>query len=281
VVVTPRVNRRELADFLRTRRARLKPSDVGLQPGERRRTPGLRREEVSQLAGMSTDYYIRLEQARGPKPSRQLLNALARALMLSIDERNHLFHLAGETPAPASGPRRDVPVGILNMLAGLEDVPAYVLDAKYDILAWNPLAGLLMGDLDAVPPDERNVIRWIFRSPDLEDHLCDGERGRFARSSVMDLRAAAGRYPDDRGIQDLVAEMLARSPEFAELWARHDVEARRDHRKRIDHPVVGVIEVDCQVLPIPDRDQRVVIYAPMPGSRSHEALRELRALSGR
>ncbi|MEW9533174.1 helix-turn-helix transcriptional regulator [Microbispora sp. NPDC049125] len=274
------MDRNQLADFLRTRRARLQPRDAGLPEGLRRRTPGLRREEVAQLAGMSTDYLIRLEQARGPQPSRQILNALARALLLSTDERNHLFHLAGETPAPSSGPRRDVPTGIVNMLAGLEDVPAYVLDAKYDILAWNRLAGVLMGNLDTQPPEDLNVIRWIFRSPDVEEHLCDDERGTFARASVMDLRAAAGRYPDDRGIQRLVAEMLACSPPFAELWAAHDVAVRRDQRKRVDHPVVGVIEVDCQVLRVPDRDQRVVIYAPVPGSRSHEALRELRALTG-
>lgn len=165
------------------------------------------------------------------------------------------------------------------MLEGLEDVPAYVLDAKYDILAWNRVAGALLGDLDTVPREDLNVIRWMFRSPDLEQHLCDEERGRFARSAVRDLRAAAGRYPDDKGIRDLVAELLACSPPFAELWASHDVEVRRDQRKRLVHPVVGPIDVDCQVLHVPDRDQRVVIYAPVPGSRSHEALRRLKALS--
>ncbi|GLX01620.1 helix-turn-helix transcriptional regulator [Microtetraspora sp. NBRC 16547] len=273
------MNRDELADFLRTRRARLQPGEVGLPAGERRRTPGLRREEVAQLAGMSVDYYIRLEQGRGPRPSRQILNALARALMLTTDERNHLFHLAGETPAPVSGPRRDVPAGILNMLAALQDVPAYVLDAKYEILAWNPLAGALMGNLDSLAPRDRNMIRWMFSSSDLREHLSDEERGRFARASVLDLRAAAGRYPDNQCIRDLVAEMTACSPEFAALWTAHDVEIRRDQRKRLFHPVIGQIEVDCQVLDIPDRDQRLVVYAPVPGSRSHEALRELRLLS--
>src|SRR5262245_51794077 len=126
------MDRAQLADFLRTRRARLTPPDVGLPHGERRRTPGLRREEVARLAGMSVDYYVRLEQGRGPRPSRQILNALGRALMLTTDERAHLFHLAGDAPAPAAGPRTDVPDGVLGLLGALPDVPAYVLDAKYD-----------------------------------------------------------------------------------------------------------------------------------------------------
>lgn len=216
------MNRDELAAFLRSRRARVTPSDVGLPGGDRRRTPGLRRQEVAQLAGMSIDYYIRLEQGRGPHPSRQVLGALCRALMLDQDERAHLFRLAGrllETPRI----REDVPAGILHLLAFLEDVPAYVLDARYDLRAWNPLAAMLMGDLDSLPPDRRNVIRWVFMSPGIAEHLSDEEKGRFARASVADLRVAAGRYPDDRALQALVAEMLALSPEFAELWAGHEV----------------------------------------------------------
>ncbi|MFI7467152.1 helix-turn-helix transcriptional regulator [Nonomuraea sp. NPDC049646] len=164
---------------------------MGLPGGGRRRTPGLRRQEVAQLAGMSIDYYIRLEQGRGPHPSRQVLGALGRALMLDQDERAHLFRLAGqvlETPRI----REDVPAGILHLLAFLEDVPAYVLDARYDLRAWNPLANMLMGDLDSLPPDGRNVIRWVFRSPGIAEHLSDEEKkSRFARASVADLRVAA------------------------------------------------------------------------------------------
>ncbi|MER6509937.1 helix-turn-helix transcriptional regulator [Nonomuraea sp. NPDC001636] len=268
-----------MAGFLRSRRARVTPSDVGLPGGGRRRTPGLRRQEVAQLAGMSIDYYIRLEQGRGPHPSRQVLGALGRALMLDQDERAHLFRLAGqvlETPRI----REDVPAGILHLLAFLEDVPAYVLDARYDLRAWNPLAGLLMGDLDSLPPDGRNVIRWVFRSPGIAEHLSDEEKSRFARASVADLRVAAGRYPDDRALQALVAEMLALSPEFAELWARHEVEVRREQRKQVTHPVVGTIDAVCQVLPVPDRDDlRLVLYTTEPGSPSHRALRDLRRLT--
>ncbi|MEU1719345.1 helix-turn-helix transcriptional regulator [Nonomuraea sp. NPDC005692] len=273
------MNRDELAGFLRSRRARVTPSDVGLPGGGRRRTPGLRRQEVAQLAGMSIDYYIRLEQGRGPHPSRQVLGALGRALMLDQDERAHLFRLAGqvlETPRI----RQDVPASILHLLAFLEDVPAYVLDARYDLRAWNPLANMLMGDLDSLPPDERNVIRWVFMSPGIAEHLSDEEKSRFARAAVADLRVAAGRYPDDRALRALVAEMLALSPEFAELWARHEVEVRREQRKQVTHPVVGTIDAICQVLPVPDRDDlRLVLYTTEPGSPSHRALRDLRRLT--
>ncbi|MEU4230540.1 helix-turn-helix transcriptional regulator [Nonomuraea sp. NPDC026600] len=270
------MNRNELAEFLRSRRARVTPQDVALPNNGRRRTPGLRRQEVAQLAGMSIDYYIRLEQGRGPHPSRQVLNALARALMLSQDERTHLFNLAGqalETPRM----RGDVPAAVRHLIAFLEEVPAYVVDAKYEILVWNPLAGLLLGDLDSRSREDLNVIRWLFRSPDIGQRLIDEEKGRFARGSVADLRAAAGRFPDDPAIQALVAEMLALSPEFAELWARHEVQIRREHLKHVFHPSVGVIETTCQVLSIPEReDLRLVLYTTEPGSAAHQALRELR-----
>ena len=134
------VNRQDLATFLRTRRQRLQPADAGLPEVGRRRTPGLRRQEVAQLAGMSVDYYIRLEQARGPRPSRQILAALARALMLTVDEREYLLRVAGESPPPAASPSREVSPGIRNLIDSLPDTPAYVVDAKYDVLAWNVLA---------------------------------------------------------------------------------------------------------------------------------------------
>ncbi|MGW4793037.1 helix-turn-helix transcriptional regulator [Nonomuraea sp. NPDC004297] len=270
------MNRVELADFLRARRARVTPADVGLPAGGTRRTPGLRRQEVAQLAGMSIDYYIRLEQGRGPHPSKQVVNALARALLLNQDERAHLFHLTGQ-PLDRPRIRVDVPDSLLHLIAFLEDVPAYVLDARYDIRAWNPMAGALMGGLDSTSPGERNVIRWVFMSPEIAEHLGDEEKSRFARGSVADLRAAAGRHPGDRRIQALVAELLALSPAFAELWSRHEVQVRREQRKRVVHPVVGAIDVICQVMQVPDRDDlRLVLYTAEPGSPSHRALRELR-----
>jgi transcriptional regulator with XRE-family HTH domain len=270
------VNRPELATFLRNRRARLRPTDVGLPDGPRRRTPGLRRQEVAELAGMSIDYYIRLEQARGPKPSKQVLAALGRALLLSTDERAYLFHLAGEAPPPTAGPSREVPEAILTLLQSLTDTPAFVMDAKYEILAWNPLATHFIGNPAAEPDGDWNVIRWIFTREEVGANWDEPERKRFARASVADLRAAAARYPSDPGIHDLVTELLGTSSRFAAMWADHDVEVRRSAIKRINHPIVGPIEVNCQVLLIPESDQRLVLYVATPGTPFHEALQKLR-----
>ncbi|MDF5752282.1 helix-turn-helix transcriptional regulator [Spongiactinospora sp. TRM90649] len=273
------MDRRQLAEFLRSRRARVTPREVGLPDGGRRRTPGLRRQEVAQLAGMSIDYYIRLEQGRGPNPSRQVLGALARALMLSADERAHLFHLSGDSipPSAAHAAPARVPEAVRALLDSLEDVPAYVLDVKYDILAWNRMAELIMGELGA-PGAERNVIRQVFVGPQPFAFVSHGEeRCGFARTAVADLRASAARYPHDPGIRALVAEMLALSPEFSELWSRHEVAVRTDQRKLAYHPDVGEFQLICQVLHMPDRDQRVVFYTELPGEGHGGVLRLLRA----
>ncbi|MFI6480579.1 helix-turn-helix transcriptional regulator [Nonomuraea sp. NPDC050663] len=272
------MKRDELAAFLRSRRERLTPQEAGLPGGERRRTPGLRRQEVAQLAGMSIDYYIRLEQARGPHPSRQVLNALARALMLSQDERAHLFLLGGHPVGP-SRRSNEVPASMLHLLSFLEEVPAYVLDAAYNIVAFNPLGSALLGDLEMSPGTDLNVIRWCFLYAHT-DHFENDDQLAFARASVADLRAAHGRYPDDPEINGLVTEMIALSPAFARLWAEHEVELRRNQHKRLIHPKVGEIKVICQMMPVPDRDDlRLVLYTAEPGSPSHLALRRLRELT--
>jgi transcriptional regulator with XRE-family HTH domain len=269
------MRRGELAAFLRSRRAQLRPGDVGLPEGGRRRTPGLRRQEVAQLAGMSVDYYIRLEQARGPHPSRQVLSALARALMLTRDEREYLFRVAGESPPPAAGPSREVMPGIQYLLDSLVETPAYVVDAKYDVLAWNRLATHFIGDLAAVPGTDRNMIRWMFTRPAADPHWDDTDTVRFARGSVADLRAAYARYPGDRGIEDLVTELLGLSPRFAEMWAAHEVEERRRMVKRVEHPLAGPLEFECQVLHVQDTDQRLIVYSAAPGSPTRAAFRRL------
>lgn len=228
-------DRAELAAFLRRSRARIQPSDVGLEPG-RRRTPGLRRQEVAQLAGMSVDYYIRLEQGRGPKPSRQILAALGRALRLTDDERSHLHYLAGEVPAPPHTPVRDVRPGLLHLLERLDDTAALVCDAKYDVLAWNPMAAALLGDFGAEPEGERNVV-WRFFARSARDRIDPDDARRFAREAVADLRAVAARYPRDPGVRGLVERLLAASPEFRTLWDEGEVQVRRSTRKRIRHPV--------------------------------------------
>jgi len=268
------VHKSELATFLRSRRGRLRPGDVGLPNGARRRVPGLRRQEVAQLAGMSIDYYIRLEQARGPRPSRQVLSAIARALMLTTDEREYLFRVAGENPPPAAGPSREVTQGVRYLLDSLR-VPAYVLDAKYDVLAWNRLAIPFIGDLDRAAPDERNIIRWTFRRPDDDPHWDDEQTIRFIEACLADLRAALARYPGDRGIQELVTELLATSPRFGAMWAQHRVEVRRATSKRLRHPELGDLELECQVMYLQDSDQRLIAYTAKPGSATHDAFRRL------
>jgi transcriptional regulator with XRE-family HTH domain len=256
----------------------VRPADVGLEAGQRRRTPGLRRQEVAQLAGMSVDYYIRLEQGRGPRPSRQMIAAICRALRLSHNEAAYLHHLAGEVPGPPPGPAREVRPGLLHLLGRLDDTPAMVCDAKYDVLAWNAMAAALIADFSVLPPGERNIIWRFFTDPDARSrHDADGAR-RFARESVADLRAAAARYPRDAGLRELVDRLLAASAWFRDLWAERDVQARRSARKRLRHPVVGWLDLDCEALHDPDRDQWVVLYTAPPGSPSHEALRLLRVV---
>ena len=269
------VNRTELAAFLRTRRDRLRPVDVGLPATGRRRTPGLRRQEVAQLAGLSVDYYIRLEQARGPHPSRQVLAALARALMLTIDEREYLFRIAGENPPPVVGPSEEVTPGVRYLLDGLTDMPAYVVDAKYDVLAWNQLAIPFIGDLARAEPADRNMIRSMFSEREAHIHCDDAGSIRFARATVADLRAAYARYPGDRGIEVLVTEMLATSPPFAEMWASHEVEVRRRIVKRPVHPEMGQLEFECQVLHVADSDQRIIVYCAEPGSATQALFRRM------
>ena len=269
------LNRTELGTFLRTRRNRLRPSDVGLPMAGRRRTPGLRRQEVAQLAGISVDYYIRLEQARGPHPSRQVLTAIARALLLTADEREYLFRLADENPPPAASPSREITPGMRNLLDSLVETPAYVVDAKYDVLAWNTLATHFIGDLSQFGADDRNMIRWVFRLPATATVWTDEDSVRFTRSIVADLRASYARYPADRGIRSLVTELLGVSPQFAQMWEAHEVEFRRPLVKRVTHPVAGPLEFECQTLHIPDAGQRIIIYCAAPGSATQAAFRRL------
>ncbi|MEV4074479.1 helix-turn-helix transcriptional regulator [Nonomuraea fuscirosea] len=271
------MDRRELAAFLRSRRERIAPADVGLPAGPRRRTPGLRREEAANLAFISTEYYTRLEQARAPRPSREVLAGLARALRLSDAERAHLHHLAGAPPGPAPGPSREVRQSILDLLERLPQAAAIVTSAAFEVLAWNDLAAALMEDFSAVPRRERNLVRRAFLGPRPDGRRLYGvsDVAEFARSAARDLRATTARYPDDPELAGLVAELLAGSEEFARLWASHDVAAEPALCKTFQHPLVGPITVNCDVLEISGRDQRVVIYTAVPGSPSEQALRLL------
>jgi transcriptional regulator with XRE-family HTH domain len=270
------MDRQQLAEFLQSRRARVQPGDVGLAAGTRRRTPGLRREEVARLAGISVDYYARLEQARGPRPSRQVLSALARALRLYDDERAHLYHLVGEVPAPPTGPSPDVPAGVLHLLDRLDDTPAYVIDVKYEILAWNPMAAALLGDPSTWPPGRRNMIWNMFTGEYSATALTDPQSSAFADECVAELRAAAAQYPQDPGIHRLIARLSTASPEFVRRWEQLQVCVRRGSTtKHVHHTVVGELTLECEVLEIAGHGQRLIIYTAAPGSPSAESLKLL------
>jgi transcriptional regulator with XRE-family HTH domain len=273
------VDRKELGAALKQWRARLTPGDVGLPAGTRRRTPGLRREEAAQLAGMSVDYLTRLEQGRGPRPSESVLGALARALRLSDAEREHLFRLAGGPP-PQPGRITDrVRPSVLRLMDRLTDLPAILLNARADVLAWNPMAAALLGDFSALPPGRRNIVWQRFAGTGFGRIVADPrERDRLDRAAVAGLRAAAARYPDDPALHRMIGELLARSPEFARLWAMRHVEPRHADRKCIAHPELGVLELDCDALAIPGDDQVLVVYSASPGSPEADALALLRVI---
>lgn len=270
------MDKRELADFLRSRRERIRPADVGLPAGQRRRTPGLRREEVAQLAFISAEYYTRLEQARGPHPSREVVGGLATALRLSDAERDHLHDLVG-VPRVQPGVPRGVRASVRLLLDRLPTSVAFVLSADFEVLAWNHLATAVMGDLSALPPRRRNLARWRFLGTQTEEQpLYEvSDAAEFARSAVADLRRARARYPDDPALTTLIADLLVGSDEFAALWAAGDVRAGSTARKTFQHRLVGPITVNCDGLDVTDRDQRVIIYTADPGSPSEDALRLL------
>ena len=265
--------RTELAAFLRACRGRVTPADVGLPAGTRRRITGLRREEVAQLAGISVDYYIRLEQARGPCPSRQVLLALARALRLSADEQAHLVRLSCADPLPEGEPATEVPAAVRHLLEFLGDLPAYVINARYDILAWNAAALALVADFASWPAGERNLLWQVFQGSNDGVDYTAAQWNAFAGQCVADLREAAGRYPNDPGIAELVARLRKVNPDFARRWDANEVAVSRGFAKRLRHRAVGVVEVRQQVLYLPEGDLRLIVYVPEPGSPAADALR--------
>ncbi|MER5555195.1 helix-turn-helix transcriptional regulator [Streptomyces sp. NPDC002793] len=267
------MDRTELADFLRRSRTRLAPADVGLSTGPRRRTPGLRREEVAQLTGMSTDYYTRLEQRRGSHPSRQLLVALARALRLTDKERDHLFHLAGEEPPRPGGSSDHVRPGLLMILDRLRDLPAMVVSDWGVLLAQNALAVALAGDHAGT-----NMVHRWFMVPGARDLFPSENHEQHARAHVASLRTVAGARPGDPGPAALVAELRAESEEFEELWKSHDVVVRRPSPKRFLHPVVGPLDLDCEVLLSDGHSQQLVVHSARPGTPTYERLELLRVV---
>jgi transcriptional regulator with XRE-family HTH domain len=252
----------ELAAFLRSRRERLDPVDVGL-PARRqaRRTPGLRREEVAELAGISTDYIVRLEQARGLRPSADVVEALARALRLTSDERAYLFGLAQQRPRDADKLATTAAPALARLVADLSPLPAMLMNHRYDILAWNDDMVRLLVDFDALPPAQRNAMWLCLMHPRTREFYVDRER--VVREGIAHLRAAWAAHPHDRALTDLIAECAARDEEFARLWAERDVKVNGSGRKVMRHPDAGVITVRFDTLrPLQDPDQLLVIYRP-------------------
>jgi transcriptional regulator with XRE-family HTH domain len=271
--------RRELGEFLRSRRARVQPEELGLERTARRRVPGLRRQELAQLAGVSVDYYVRLEQGRAGHPSEGVLDALAQALRLDGAERSHLYDLArplrrsGRTPPPER-----VRPEVQRLLDSLESVPAMVMGRRMDVLAWNRLAPALFTGWDPLAPDQRNMARRTFLDDDVR--RLDPDWEEYARATVAQLRLAAGRYPDDAELAALVAELSGKSEEFRRWWADHDVKEKTHGKKRVEHPIVGRLELSYESFAVKgDSDQILVTWTAEAGSESEAALRLLASLA--
>ncbi|MFF7680053.1 helix-turn-helix domain-containing protein [Actinacidiphila glaucinigra] len=271
-------SRGELADFLRTRRSRLTPDRAGLpEDGRVRRVPGLRREEVARLAGVSTEYYTRLEQGRAGNPSPEVLDALGRALHLDASETEHLHNLLTRPSAAArhapTGPQRVRP-GLHLMLETLQHVPAYVLGRRTDVLASNRLARAVLTDFEALPVPARNLARYYLLDPSARQTVGDWER--VAAETVGILRLEAGRRPHDRQLADLVGELTLRSPEFTTWWNDHRVLRCTHGARPHHHPVVGELDFAFESFPVPgDAEQTLYVYNVQPGSPTEQALRLL------
>ncbi|MEV0002246.1 helix-turn-helix transcriptional regulator [Micromonospora sp. NPDC050980] len=272
------MDRAALADFLRRRRAALRPADVGLPPGARRRAPGLRREEVAALAAMSTDYYTRLEQRRGPQPSPNLLAGLARALRLTTDERDYLFRVAGHSPPEAVAAATHVAPALLRVLDRLTDTPALILSNLGETLVQNRMSAALLGDRSGYTGLARSEIYRWFTEPGDRWRYPAADHDRQSRAQVANLRAAYGSMGPRSRAGELVRALRAASAEFAELWDRHEVAQRFADHKTLIHPELGPIELDCQVLFTEDQSQALLVLTAPPRSEGAEKLRLLAVL---
>ncbi|MFF8970652.1 helix-turn-helix domain-containing protein [Streptomyces sp. NPDC014995] len=268
--------RAELSEFLRTRRARLKPEDVGLPDfGRHRRVPGLRREELAQLAGVSVAYYTRLEQGNGRNVSAEVLDSIARALRLTDAEHAHLTHLAKPKHKKKQAARsQQARASLRQLLDQMDGVPAYIGGRRTEILAWNRMAAAVFGDWAELPAAERNWARMVFLRPEYRELFVDWEQK--AIDIVCVLRMDAGCYPDDPRLSALVGELSVKSEDFRRLWATHDVKEKSHGVKRLRHPLVGELSLNFEGFRLADDgEQSMVVYHAEPGSPSAEALRLL------
>jgi transcriptional regulator with XRE-family HTH domain len=272
------MDRAALAAFLRHRREALRPGDVGLPAGARRRARGLRREEVAALAVMSVDYYTRLEQQRGPQPSEQMLAALARALRLTGSERDYLFQTAGHNPPASVAAAAHAAPALLRVLDRLSDTPALILSSLGETLVQNRMAEALFGDKSGCTGLARSEIYRWFTDPAERLHYPEDDRDRQSRAQVAGLRAAYSTMGPNSQAGELVRALQKASPEFAGLWERHEVAKRFAEHKILLHPQLGPIEVDCQALFTEDRSQALLVLTAPPGTEGYEKLQLVAAL---
>ncbi|MBR8745382.1 helix-turn-helix transcriptional regulator [Nocardiopsis sp. MG754419] len=272
------IDRTGLAGFLRRRRESLQPEDVGLPRGPRRRAKGLRREEISFLCAMSTDYYARLERARGPHPSEQMLASIAQGLHLSLDERDHLFRLAGHNPPVRGANTEHISPGLLRVFDRLGDTPAEIVTELGETLRQTPMGVALTGDTTAYEgPARSSGYRW-FTEPAARLLHAPEEHAFLTRMYASGLREIATlRGPGSRAAH-FVDLLLERSEEFRRVWEEHEVGVRPHGVKRFVHPEVGSLELDCQRLLDPDQAHALLVYTAVPGSESHEKLHLLSVL---
>jgi transcriptional regulator with XRE-family HTH domain len=269
------MDRAALADFLRRRREALRPEDVGLIAGARRRAPGLRREEVASLAVMSTDYYTRLEQQRGPQPSEQMLASLARALRLTGDERDYLFRIAGRNAPASVSSAMHVAPALLRVLDRLDDTPALILSNLGEVLVQNRMAEALFGDKSGYTGLARSEIYRWFTDPSERLRYPEADRDRQSRAQVANLRVAYGSMGPKSRAGELVRTLQKASAEFADLWDRHEVAKRFEDHKTLVHPELGAIELDCQALFTEDQSQALLVLTAPPNTEAYEKLRLL------
>ncbi|UCM89760.1 helix-turn-helix transcriptional regulator [Streptomyces marincola] len=269
------IDRAGLAEFLRHRRGVLQPEDVGLPRGQRRRTGGLRREEVAALCHMSADYYARLEQERGPHPSEQMVASIAQGLHLSLDERDHLFRLAGHNPPVRGSASEHISPGLLRILDRLHDTPAEIVTELGETLRQTPLSVALVGDLTAFSGPARCIgYRW-FTDPAVRERYAPEDHPLLTRMYASGLRQIlALRGPDSKAAH-LAELLLGQSEEFREVWNDHEIGVRPHEVKHLIHPELGALELNCQRLVDPGQAHSLLVFTAVPGSESHEKLQLL------
>ena len=275
----PRFQQQQLGGFLRARRDQLLPRDVGLTAGPRRRTPGLRRDEVAMLANMSTDYYERIEQGRGPQPSPAMLGAIARALRLTLTERDHIYVLAGHPTPESSVSLGYADPGLMTVLDALATtVPALIADDMQNVVGQNPLNVALLGQLVGEPGFGSNFLWHWFLNPDYAVLYGPNDREQLGRTYAAELRITATRRPDDPAVAALIHELQTNSADFARMWNLNEVATTTKTRKLLQHPLVGLLDCECDVVISPPSQQRLVLFRGTPGTDTGERLAMLQVL---